>query len=882
MNNYQHDLYEALGKLNQKQLAQYMYITVVRTAPFYNNDYLKAVNKNGYLTLLFLSIEACRSISSSQDCSINLIPILELDRELRHAHELRHARELDRQLDRQLELAIALASDINLSSNRDLVHARDLAASVPRDRARQYARELGIDANRNFTRELKLTCDRAREFAPKLALSIDYTFDLKNSQSVSNLLYADAVLLQENRFDKLNNDTSWYGEAWKKWLDFLRELGGEYWADWYVQLFEDRFQVIDKVELDQHLSFPSELLDKELNISAQWMMKMAEKGAKHLNEARIILLGEKGAGKTSLARRLINPNAAMPKKEESTEGVDVTNVKLRAISRQIPINRDANVHIWDFAGHTITHAAHRFFLSERCLYIIVYDGRTEGRNRLTYWLDHVRNYGGKSRVLILVNLQDDHRPEIAENYFKEHYADQKCAFWSFSIQNDKARLNEFKAYLANIISTDPSWDQKIPADYFLIKEQLENVFEKEHKNHITRHEFEIISNNIIASEREILLKSLTCLGICLWYPDIKDIDLLVLNPEWITRGIYRIINWLREKGRADVSLKKFKMIFRTSKTDYPNSKHLFLYELMQKYELAYKKAYEDSIVIPQCLPEDKPKKEELPFFPPETSLYVEITANKYGGNDSRLTFPPDVLPRFIVRRNEYLRDLPIWRYGAVLKKGNVTALIEQDEFLIRIHVKGRERSDFLDELLYTLLTVLNNYRSFILEKPEISCRVTSSNGSSREMIPLNQVINLVKHMKKENITEFFDIARNMEIPLNNAKMYSNSKVNNFFINPNQVIFDSQINSENVQSNVYNNIDISELINGLKLIKEASTDKDSEILERAIKEIENTNFKEAENTIKPIANNIRDIVTGVSTSVAGTAVVQFLTKAGLWF
>jgi len=115
------------------------------------------------------------------------------------------------------------------------------------------------------------------------------------------------------------------------------------------------------------------------------------KSVTHLNEARIIIVGEKGAGKTSLARRLINPNAAMPTDVESAIGIDAFLWK--------PEHDDINIHIWDFAGHSVTHAVHKFFLSERCLYILVYDGRTEERNRLEYWLSQIKNYGGNRKYL---------------------------------------------------------------------------------------------------------------------------------------------------------------------------------------------------------------------------------------------------------------------------------------------------------------------------------------------------------------------------------------------------------------------------------------------------------------------------------------------------
>lgn len=760
MEDKEHALEKVLKQLNNKQMAHFMWISVARAVPFHTKNYLKNVNENGYLTPQFLSIEICRVLCMFENAAPDnvLASASKLISDLNPISHLSIGSNIDSAIDNAIVRALELA-----------LHPNDAHGLISRQDAGYYT----ICLNRSYDLDYINNIDRCLKDMGHLGY-----FDL---------LAEDVALIYENRYHELNNDTSCYGEVWEEWLDTLRLLGGGYWADWYLRLLKNRFKIADFREIDvdeikRHLSLPRELWVRELGVSAQWLMKLKKPGAKHLNEARIILLGEKGAGKTSLARRLIDPKAPMPAIEESTEGVGITNVKLSDMAEGISSEKDANVHIWDFAGHAITHAVHRFFLSERCLYIIVYDGRTEGRNRLSYWLDHVSNYGGKSRVIVLVNLQDEHSPDIAETYFRERYTNHQCEFIRFSIKDDAEKLQHFREKLAGIIAADPAWNQKIPADYFEVKQKIEKAFAKEHRNHISRQEFDKIAANIAETEKKGLLKSLTYLGVCLWYPEIEGIDLLVLNPEWITRGIYRIINWLKESGRADASIAliEFRQVFREIKNDYPQDKHPFLYQLMQNYELAYKKAYCEEIVVPQCLPEDSPARAELPDFPLEASLYVEITANKSGNEGPRLTFPYDVLPRFIVRRSDDLKGCPIWRYGAVLKKGSVTALIEQEEYLIKLHAKGNDSRDFLGELLYTLMAVLNDYPSFASEKPEVSCCIAGSGGSS-EMIPLTQVINYVQYMEKENKNSYFDPGRKMEIPLDNAREYLSPQINNYLI-----------------------------------------------------------------------------------------------------
>ena len=159
-----------------------------------------------------------------------------------------------------------------------------------------------------------------------------------------------------------------------------------------------------------------ERLEKDIQSQVHFA-ESAEPEIPRFKEGRILILGNKGAGKTALARRLLNPKAPMPDLKDSTKGVDTT------LWHEDPLLKPNNTkaHIWDFAGHVITHAVHRFFLSERCLYIIVYNSRTEAANPLEYWIDHVKNYGKDSQVLILVNKQDLNVPSLPKKRLKRKY-----------------------------------------------------------------------------------------------------------------------------------------------------------------------------------------------------------------------------------------------------------------------------------------------------------------------------------------------------------------------------------------------------------------------------------------------------------------------------
>lgn len=84
---------------------------------------------------------------------------------------------------------------------------------------------------------------------------------------------------------------------------------------------------------------------------------------KKLNEAKVVFLGDGGAGKTFSIQRLLN-NCEMQEEfsGESTPGISIQDCKYEINGEEILI------HYWDFGGQEIMHSMHRMFLTKRTLY----------------------------------------------------------------------------------------------------------------------------------------------------------------------------------------------------------------------------------------------------------------------------------------------------------------------------------------------------------------------------------------------------------------------------------------------------------------------------------------------------------------------------------
>jgi GTPase SAR1 family protein len=606
--------------------------------------------------------------------------------------------------------------------------------------------------------------------------------------SLEKILHKDIEAIKTGNLTALNNDTSIYGEIWHNFLDDLNGIGCGYWAQLYEDMFRCRF-VIGEKELERRLNVPGEIKVQGAAAVGEYLERLGD-NTELFSEARIIILGEKGAGKTSLARRLFDIDAEMPKEYESTEGVDTSiwNFPDRDGNKKI------NVHVWDFAGHSITHSAHRCFMSVRCLYIYVYDGRKERNNDPAYWLEQIRIHGGDSPVLILINEKDDHNADIAEKTLKNEYPSIKGYYRVDIGSEDKTELEKFRLMVMEEVRNNPSWNNQIvSSEAYKIKNDLCVFFEESKSPHITREQFDVIAKRcgVDGKRAEAILGDLHALGVCLWYNEVEmqKFRMLVLNPDWITNGIYRIINnGFKERKRKLTVLDAVEMLRNDTHYQYPCDKVKYLFELMKVYELAFfENENADHIFIPAILSVDSP--DELPDFPYGERLTMSFAVDK--------TLPPNMVSRLVVQRHKEAENKEqLWRKGAVLYygEGNAIAIITEDGRNIKIQVKGADKTAYLTSLRETLKDIFESYKAI---KPDLWYEVLMPEEMKEEPHSLQLAGKSNKEslmLKEEVITgylraerHYFDAPNERDIPL--ERTGREYKISNFFSAPVSVQID---------------------------------------------------------------------------------------------
>ena len=439
------------------------------------------------------------------------------------------------------------------------------------------------------------------------------------------------------------------------------------------------------------LSLPQEIAwnPREPANIINYCLSLQNSQKKSLDEAKMLLVGQANVGKTCIRERLIR-NQYNPSRNK-TDGIDIESWKIEVDKRQIQVN------IWDFGGQEIMHSTHQFFLTIRSLYLLVLDStQGEEENRLEHWLKIIQSFAKNSPVIIVGNKVDQHPLDIDKRGLQKKYPQIK-AFVELSCENATG-IKELEAVIKQEISLLKHIDDELPLPWFNIKTQLEDL----DKDYLPYSQYESLceAEGIAEEDKQsTLIKLLHDLGIVVNFRDDPRLeDTHVLNPEWVTNGVYKILNnrelIIEHKG----ILKRRMLPTILDHHRYPKNKHLFIIDMMRKFELCFDIEADQEFLIPDILPKEEPY----------TGEWDRTLAFEY----HYPVLPHSIISRFIVRMNHYIHQHTYWRNGVVLNKEGNTALVQADreDKKITIRVKGKENTR------RSLLTAIRSQFDYIHER----------------------------------------------------------------------------------------------------------------------------------------------------------------------
>ena len=265
-------------------------------------------------------------------------------------------------------------------------------------------------------------------------------------------------------------------------------------------------------------------------------------------EAKMLLVGEGGSGKTSLMRRLYQTDKLLPEENESTKGIDIHRHDFKMAD-----GTGFRLNVWDFGGQEIYHATHQFFLTKRSLYVLLDDTRKDHKNvhdeGFKYWLEAVDMFGGHSPVLIFQNEKSDRSKQIDIGGIKGKF-DNVQGVWQGNLEHpgtaDKLReaIEHFAKNLSHV-------GEELPAKWVSIRSKLEEM--SKDKPYISQQEYFKVYGEYLEFDRTKALhlsQYLHDLGVFLHFQDDALLTrIVILQNNWATEAVFKMLDDETVKGK---------------------------------------------------------------------------------------------------------------------------------------------------------------------------------------------------------------------------------------------------------------------------------------------------------------------------------------------
>ena len=402
-----------------------------------------------------------------------------------------------------------------------------------------------------------------------------------------------------------------------------------------------------------------------------------------LYEAKLLIVGEGGAGKTSLAKKIEDENYELQSDEKSTEGIDVIQWKFN-----LDNGKEFRVNIWDFGGQEIYHETDQFFLTSRSLYALVVDDRKENTD-FYYWLKVVELLSDNSPILIIKNEKQNRQCEVNKRQLRGEFLNLK-EFLPTNLATNRG-LTTIKNNIQQYINQLPHVGTPLPKIWVRVRFALENNTRK-YINFKEYCDFCKLNNLTDREDMKRLSQYLHDIGICLHFQDDPILKhYVILKPEWANIAVYKVLdNKQVIKNLGCFTQENIAEIWEDEEyTDMMDE----LLQLMMRFKLCYpiSNCY-GKYIAPQLLDINQPEYN----WDTENNLILRY---EYG------FIPKGIITRFIVEIHPWIEEQKqVWRSGVIINKDQTRAEIIQNynQREIKIRVAGNRKKELLTIITHEL------------------------------------------------------------------------------------------------------------------------------------------------------------------------------------
>ena len=483
---------------------------------------------------------------------------------------------------------------------------------------------------------------------------------------------------------------------------------------------------------NQHLfSPPLEVMAQGTKAVLVFLRALSESSVERWR-SKILIVGEATVGKTSLAKQLLGE--AFDPNERQTHGVRVNSLLLPHPARP-GVTMDLDV--WDFGGQLEYRATQRFYLTDRSLFLLVWNSRARAADgKVTAWLDAITARAPDAPILLVATHGDENSPATLPHDLPDRYPGIAAVHTVDS--RTRLGIDELHHAIARHAAGLPLMGARWPAAWDAAARILDGLPEL---TVTTRRAFRRLAEAGVSdpATQQAIARVLHDLGQIAYFADIPElVTKIILKPEWLDARITQVIDSRMVTdadgvlSRAERSRLWADLADGEDDPDLPDR----LIRMMEAFDLAYRVGDADESADVALIVDRLP---DAP--PPDVVRLWDQARTTHGTREISIAYKlasrqAGIPTWFIAREHRYTAGRH-WRHGALLHDRDpdfpAWALLTDDgreQPTVTLRVAGAYPVRFLSVLTEAFDNIIEARYPGLVEARLVPCICQAEAGST--------------------------------------------------------------------------------------------------------------------------------------------------------
>jgi len=357
-------------------------------------------------------------------------------------------------------------------------------------------------------------------------------------------------------------------------------------------------------------------LGLEGNPLADPLPELAERGAVELAtylhslydaepqyEAKLLVVGEGNVGKTSLVAAL--RSAPFVEGRPTTHGIEITPLTIHDSSA----GRDITVRAWDFGGQEVYRITHQFFFTLRALYMVAWNARQgQEQDEVEGWLRRIRLRVGRDACAMLVATHcEERRPELDYPHLERIFPGMLAGAFETDSSTGLG-IDRLRRAIGEEAARLPQMGQMWSPRWVAAREEILARGKAEPQIWYSQFAETCGHHGLSEPETSTLAKLMHDLGLIVYYSDDEGLrDIVVLNPEWLTKAISHVLeDEATRQAEGILDHARLRQIWR-DRAGYEPRYHPYFLRLMEKFDISYRMENDERhSLVAQLVPLQRP------------------------------------------------------------------------------------------------------------------------------------------------------------------------------------------------------------------------------------------------------------------------------------